>query len=228
MNDFIKAGKEKVEDYLKQHKGVFSDEEVLYYLSNNTGECLFIPDEVRSIFDELGLLPDNRNIYKGFVSFLREKFPIEDMDIIELGGGVIPRVSKRISLLQNKGTITVYDPQLSFYEKENEHLSLIRKKIDSSIKTLPCQLMISLMSCDAIEGFLNLAISSNVDFCFGLCEGGPHGDEFDFYEDEEEWIHSVICDAKNMLDAHPEMGKLKVKKQVEYGNPYPIIYNDRT
>ena len=126
MSDFIKEGKEKVENYLKQHEGVFSDEEVLYYLSNNTGECLYIPDEVRSIFDELGLLPDDRNIYKGFVSFLREKYPIEDMDIIELGGGVIPRVSKRISLLQNiSGAIKLILPD-SFLKKTFSPFSLYK------------------------------------------------------------------------------------------------------
>lgn len=227
MKNFIQEGKLKLFDYLKNHPDAFNEQSIMEYLRSSFDEELIVPNEVLSIYDELGLIPDNKNIYKGFVSFLMNNYSIQNMDILDLDGGVIPRVSKRISLLQKNGTITVYDPRLSSYETGNEHLFLVRKPMDYRIKSLPFELIISFMSGKNINKNLEFAINAGVDFCFGFDDGGPHGDSFDHYEDEDEWIHSVIVDAKNMLSEKPEMGKLKVKKQEEYGNPYPIIYNER-
>jgi hypothetical protein len=60
----------------------------------------------------------------------------------------------------------------------------------------------------------------------GFCEGGPHGDEFDYFEDDDEWLNSMLYLARDRIEEQG-MGKMKVKYLRECNNPYPVIYNER-
>lgn len=82
------------------------------------------------------------------------------------------------------------------------------------------------MPCKGAETLLDLALNNKKDFVLWLCEGGPHGDEFDFFEDDEEWRNYMIDKAKSGVEENG-MGKLKVKMINEFSDKYPIIYNER-
>ena len=87
-------------------------------------------------------------------------------------------------------------------------------------------LVVSLMPCKGAEAVLDACVEQDKDFIVGLCEGGPHGDCFDFYEDEEEWIHSMISYTESRLK-RKGTGKLLKKQFDNCGYPYPVIYNSR-
>ena len=81
------------------------------------------------------------------------------------------------------------------------------------------------MPCKGAEPLLEQATKKNIDFMLWFCEGGAHGDCFDYFEDEEEWLGSMMYTAQRGVE-DSKMGKLKVKKLEEFSH-YPIIYNQR-
>lgn len=217
-----------LENYLRKYPDIFTDEEKRQLISwtryLNSG--LFLPDMVREVFDEIGLIADEENIYLGFIEMANEVFGLKDRNILEIGGGVLPRLAERIAVLQDKGSITVYDERLSKHKKDTEKLKLVRKQFDKRVRIDNVDLILALMPCRAAEMIIDVATDNNIDFMIALCEGGPHGDEFDFYEDEDEWQHSIIYSARSAV-RDKNMGKLKIKDMDKYNNPYPVIYNDR-
>ena len=227
MKDLVIA-KHTLLQYFKEHPKLFTEYEkkcILDYVHVlNSDE--FIPDLIREIYDEVGIIPDKKNVYLEFLSLLRGVHSIEDKRILEVGGGTIPRLAKRIHNIQTTGSITVYDPRLSLYERDMERFHLVRKPFDSNTLVGDYQLMVSLMPCEACEAVIRKATDCKVDFMLGFCEGGPHGDEFDYFEDEDEWLNSMLYLARDRIEEQG-MGKMKVKYLKECNNPYPVIYNER-
>ena len=201
-----------------ERKGIqsyaFHDKEENFYL-----------DVLREIYDELGLIPDEKNIYITFQNLIQELFGTEEKNIIEVGGGVIPRLATRIRMHQQKGTITVYDPRLAKDIRGDERLILKREKFTDKTPIKRADLLIGLMPCEGAEPLIDQALKHKIDFVLWFCEGGPHGDYFDYFESEEEWLSSTLYYARNGVE-NKGMGKLMVKHLEPYPN-YPIIYNQR-
>ena len=219
---------QKVLKYIEKHPDIFSKLEksqIINYIKN-TKDPVLIPDIIREVYDEVGILPENVNIYLGFINLIGEKHLIQEKRIIEVGGGKIPRLGKRISKKLTTGTITVYDPKISHYESDTIKLKLVREKFNRRTDVSNTDLLIGLMTCEAAETIIESALEHNIDFIIALCEGGPHGDEEDFYQDEEEWLSSLIRYTSREV-SNKNMGKLKIKYMKEYNDPYPVIYNDR-
>lgn len=220
-----------VSKFLEKYPEIFSDLEKSFILDfakfGDEGCDGLLPDLVREVYDELGVLPDNKNLYKGFIEMAEQVFNLKDRNILEIGGGVLPRLGIRISSSQDFGNVTVYDPRLSKYAEDSEKLKLVRKKFNREMNVDDIDLMLGLMPCKAAEVIVDVATKNKIDFMIALCEGGLHGEEFDYYEDDEEWRDSLIHSARRVVDG-TEMGKLMVKYMTRYDNPYPVIYNDRS
>ena len=118
-------------NYLLENKDAFNDAEVNMILSNMNIEDTYysIPNIVLQLYDELGILPDDINSYKAFSELVDEQFNIKDKNIVEIGGGVLPRLGKRLSLMQDRGTVTVYDPNLYLNKAYYPNLKLIKRKL---------------------------------------------------------------------------------------------------
>lgn len=219
-----------VNNYFKEYPDAFSsyEQKQILRMVTDYGSKLFGSECVREIYDELGLIPDDKNIYVGFMDIIDKEFGIEGKNIVEVGGGHIPRLAKRLSEKQVKGKVEVYDPLISRYEKSTSKLSLVRTKFDEKmIKRGDTDLLIGLQPCAAAERLLEAAIQNDIDFIIALCEGGPHGEWFDFYESDDEWLYSIITRAKRGI-AEKNMGKLIVENSLEkYDDTYPVIYNKR-
>lgn len=186
---------------------------------------LYVVELAREVLDELGFIPCEHNIYEKFSNVVASVHGLDNKNIIEIGGGRFPRLAKRIRLKQKKGSITVYDPNLH-EEFDSERFKLRKKRANSYTDVNNCDLIIGLMPCKGAEILLDLALKNKKDFVLWLCEGGPHGDEFDFFEDDEEWRNYMIDRAKSGVEAN-DMGKLKIKMISEFSDKYPIIYNER-
>lgn len=224
----IFKNKSKIEAFFRKYPDLFKDYEKKYILNylNSFNKRELVPDLVREVYDELGIIPDDSNIYIAFIDFISRQYRLKDKNIIEVGGGVLPRLGKRIAANLDNGRIVVYDPRLSRYEIGTDKLKLVREKFTKDTDVENADLMIGLMPCEAANVIVDSATKNRIDFVLALCEGGPHGDEFDFFEDETEWLAYIIKETKRTVEEN-EMGKLKLKYMREYGNPYPIIYNDR-
>ena len=82
------------------------------------------------------------------------------------------------------------------------------------------------MPCEATYNIIDAASRNNVDFMIALCEGGPHGDIYDYFENDNEWLDTMIYMAERAVEDN-SMGTIKKAYLKEYHNPYPIIYNKR-
>ena len=218
----------KIVDFFNEYPDVFMDMEkkTIINYSKKFSKYLLVPDNVREVYDELELIPDENNIYLGFIDLVEKIHSLENKKIVEIGGGVLPRLAKRITGSKKIKEMVVYDPRLSKYEEDTDKLRLVRKRFDINTSLDGADLILGLMPCEAANVIVDSAVKNRTDFVLALCEGGPHGDEFDYFEDEREWLDDIIKSAS--LDVEQsDMGKLKIKYMREYGNPYPVIFNDR-
>lgn len=187
---------------------------------------LYTTDVIREICDHLGLIPEDKNIYVAFQKLIEEQFGIEGKHIVEVGGGIIPNLGKRIHLGQKTGSIIVYDPRLGKEFESEDRFTLKREEFKENTP-IPekTDLMIGLMPCKGAEALIDSALEHKKDFIVWLCEGGPHGDYFDYFESDEEWLDSTIFYATSEVESK-KMGKLMVKKMEDFSE-YPIIYNKK-
>ena len=177
---------------------------------------------IREVLDETGLLPDEDNIYKYFTDFILSRCDINNKRIIEVGGGVFGRLSKRLSLKQQNGVITIYDPRLDPTMKSDDRLIFKKEKFTRCTDVSDTDLLVGLMPCEGANPLVEQAIKYDKDFILWLCEGGPHGDIFDYFEDADEWMDSLLYFASSDLE---EKGKKLYIKKEERLSPYPIITN---
>lgn len=229
MEDLIKTNYDLVLDLLRKYPDTFDENEINYllnYAKRGHREGTMIPDLVREVYDELDILNDNENIYLGFMDLLSKKFNYQDRNIIEVGGGIFPRLAKRISNEQVTGKITVYDPRLNNKEVSNDRLKLVRKKFYAHEDVKDTNLLIGFMPCEATYNIIDAAARNNIDFIIALCEGGPHGDIYDYFESDRDWLGTMLYMAERAVEDN-NMGTMEKTYLKEYHNPYPVIYNKR-
>ena len=178
------------------------------------------------IYDELGLLPDSINPYKAFAELINETFNIKDKNIVEIGGGNIPRLAKRINKMQDTGTITVYDPNLYISENKIDNLKLVKRRFSSVTNVSGADLLIGLLPCGSSSIIVKAATRYNKDFMITLCDSHNTLECLDGVEEDLEWPINFIENTRCIVEEN-NMGKLKVKSLNEIGDNYPIIYNDR-
>ena len=217
-----------ISSYLKEHPDYYDEYEqefIRSYSLHTKRKNKYAQEVIREIYDELGMIPDDQNIYLAFLDLIDKQFGINGKNILEVGGGAIPSLAKKIHLKQSKGTITVYDPRIGKDIHGEERFVLRRDKFTRDTDIEDTNLIIGLMPCQAAEVLITQATKNDIDFMLWLCEGGPHGDYYDFYESDDEWLGSMLYLAQRGVEDQ-EMGKLRIKNMPEFSQ-YPIIYNQR-
>lgn len=214
----------KVLEYLKQHIADYSGNEAQSIALNFNMKRYsdYLPDVLRQIYDEVGILKDKDNIYLGFIDILENNFDI-DSNILEVGGGVIPNLAKHINLKQTKGSITVYDPRLSISSTSTSFI-LKKEVFTPNTDISNYNIIIGLMPCEATELIIRKATSSKKDFLIALCDG-RHSEFLDYF-DEELWCNNIIKLADKHIKEN-DLGTLCITDLKKYGDPYPVIYNKR-
>lgn len=217
-----------INDFLAQHRDDIDPFEYDFIKRNvthvNGQNFMYFPYVTREIFDILGLMPEDANVYSRFANLVREIHDIKGKNILEVGGGVFPTFAER--LCTQAGKVTVYDPRLTKKQPDTDKLKLVRKEFNKRMSLSEYDLVLALMPCKGAEAVLDACIEQDKDFIVGLCEGGPHGDCYDYFEDDDEWLHSTITYADIRLQRNGT-GKI-LKKQLEgCSYPYPVIYNSR-
>ena len=236
----------RVIDYLKvirfidKHPGMYDryEEEIIRSLAKEgLTDRNLNNDLIREVFDELGMIPDDRNLYVDFMDVLEEVHPdYKDKVIVEIGSGILPRLGERIaekmsektdSGEEHTGRIILFDPLIAKYKDETDRMVIKREKAKKNDRTINwdgVDLLVALKPCKGAEDLINIAAEHKIDFVLGLCEGGPHGDYFDFYESDEEWLDSTMYYAKHKVEDNG-MGQLVKRKINKPYYQYPIIYN---
>ena len=221
---------QKVIDFLNRHKDKYTKEEV-EYIQNHASRGFygfFNTDIMRQIYAELDLIPKEKNIYLGFVDLLEKHFDI-NQNIVEIGGGHIPKLAEYLALKQEKGTVTVYDPKLLTTKTKIPNLILKKEKFTKQTPVPNVGLQIAFMPCSATELAITRACENNIDFMVALCSGGEHeGDNYYLYDLDhvDDWESRMVCCAHNNIEKYG-LGELGEESLEKYGDPYPVIYNKR-
>lgn len=212
-------------NFLKDHEEDYTDEEKDFILKNYTWgrKKDLVSDILRQIYDELNLLEDSQNIYTGFIDLLEEHFDI-NQNIIEIGGGKIPSLGKRLALRQKSGTVTVYDDKLISTHTDIPNLSLIKRRLSPREIIKEANIIIGFMPCEGTETAIKLAENNKLDFMIAFCEGSCQNEDFDM--PTEDWEQRMIYEAKK-ASSIANLGTVKKTYMLKYQNPYPIIYNKR-
>ena len=82
------------------------------------------------------------------------------------------------------------------------------------------------MPCEATQTIIENATMNRKDFIIAMCEGGAHGDIYDYFESTEEWLNCMLYLAEREIESN-NMGELKVLSFKKYLSSYPIIYNKK-
>jgi len=221
----------KIKEYVEKYGHLYDEFEKLYLERLNIEMARNyrreIPDITRQVLEELGYYNNNpeQSSYEYFINLIDKEFGLEK-NIVEVAGGVVPTLGHKISLKQQKGTITIYDPRMSNYYDETERFILKKERFRRSTNLEDTDLLIGFMPCEATQEIIENATDNSIDFIIALCEGGPHGDEFDYFDSTEEWLHAMLYLAKRGIEDQ-NMGELKVLSFKKYTSQYPIIYNKR-
>lgn len=223
----------KINKYLKKHPGIYDGYQERYIrdlASAGPTDRNIENDLVREILDELDMIPDDKNLYLDFLRVIEQVHPdLKDKYIVEIGSGILPRLGERIEKKLDKGRIVLFDPLISKYKKGSDKLIIKRQQAkvdDRTINWDDVDLLVALKPCAGADSLIELAATYGIDFVLGLCEGGPHGDVYDFYESDDEWISSIIHYAKREVEDKGLGQLVKTKLDKPYYD-YPIIYNRR-
>lgn len=215
-----------IENYLKEHPGVFTEYEIDYILWfskkwNGRGE---IPHFVLELYDELGILPADKNVYQEFMKLLQKEVGVDGKNVLEVAGGILPRLGERIALSQNSGSLTIYDPRLSREIEDRDSFILRRENFTRELNGDGYDLVVALKPYEATEELIRWTIDNRINFMIGLCDGGIHGEPYDFYDSTEEYLNGMKYLAARGVESQ-NMGKAYVKKLKNCDYDYPIIFN---
>ena len=221
--------KRRVSEFLDAHKEYYTERERAYIKNNAT--LLFRSEKtnygssvLRQVYDTLGFIPQDENIYHGFIDLIESNFNI-DRNVVEVAGGIIPSLATKIALRQQTGTITVYDPRVIIPTNKPQNLILKRQTFHRDVQLPGAQMIIGFMPCDAALPIIESACLNEMDFMVALCEGGLKSG-YEWLETDDEWLGYVRYLAEKGMRGK-NMGTLETTDLKKYNYEYPVIYNKR-
>ena len=217
----------KISDFVNKHKDVFSEEELnflsknyLWGLRSNYVSCI-----LTQLYDELNLIEEDKNVYLAFANLIDQIFGLEQ-NILEVGGGIFPRLATHIALKQKEGTITVIDPRLSKTTTNIPNLKLYKEKFSKNIIPKNTTLMVAQMPYGTTEAIIENACKNKMDFIIALGDAQIENSDWINEDIQYEWKAHIIYDAKKLIKEN-HLGTLEIESLEQYGSQYPVIYNKR-
>ena len=187
--------------------------------------------ELDEIYNYLQLDQKDNNIYQAFSDMIISRFDI-NRPIYEIGGGHLPIVGKILSLKQNQGTVTIYDPKLLITKTDIPNLKLVRKEFTGNEIVESNALMIGYKPCDATMPMMKYIAKNDLDFMIALCDCA-HGfpeimdeDDINLWYQSCEWpVYSKYAEEERVKESGQEIRRIKRLSMEKYGNYCPVIYN---
>lgn len=219
----------KVLDFVNAHADEYSERELDYLRTNAAWgiiceEPFRVYDILRQIYGEFDLIPEHQDMHQAFIKILEENFYI-NRDIIEVAGGIVPDLGKKLAARQKTGTLTVYDPRLITSIKTPENMVLKKEHFGKKTPLGDAKMLIAFMPCDLAPTLIDIACKNDLDFMIALCEGGARTG-YEWIEEDDEWIGYMTYSASRGIEKS-KMGTLQTASLEKFGSPYPIIYNKR-
>ncbi len=182
-------------------------------------------DILMQAYDEMDVLDENNNVYAAFLNLLQEKFDI-NQDIIEIGGGLFPTLSKRIASSQTTGKVTVYDPHLILKKYTTENLVLKKEMFKKDTPIGNSRLLVGMSPCHSIDLILERASAEDLDFMIKICTC-----ELPFAADDNFAIRTMfnryLIEKNTEFKKHGGPGFETTYLDKKYDDHSPIIYTKK-
>ncbi len=161
-----------------------------------------IPSNFYSIYDRLGMIPDSVNHYDRFINKLEQVHNL-GCNILEVGGGNLPRIAERIAKRQidiGCGSITVMDPSLSVKKSKYKNLKLCKEKFTLETDIKDYDLLIGLFPCTVMELMLHKALIENKDLFFRMCDCVHYSDDlseelYNYYLEHPDYYQKMLIES---------------------------------
>lgn len=216
----------KISTFIKAHPEAYTKYQQQFILKNYTWgrKTSLVPPILRQIYDELDLLIPEKNIYNGFLDIIEKNFDIENKNIIEISGGKLPNLGKKIALHQNKGTITVYDDDLISTHSNNPRLILKQERLKENQVLQNVDMIVGFMPQQGTEIAISIAKKNSLDMVIALGDGYGLGETE--YLSGEDWQQAMLYEARKAT-RNADLGTLQLTDMKDYDNPHPVFYNKR-
>ena len=202
------------------------DPDIVMFIKQNWREQDKV-DVLYELYDEVAALDERTNIYDGFFNLLKKKFDI-NQDIIEIGGGIFPNLSRRIAKEQKFGNVTVYDPKLILRKYSPENLALKKEMFEKDTPIGNAKLLVGMSPCHSIDLILERASTEDLDFMVKVCQCEIK-DSLPFYSDHiiKATFDYYLKRKNNEFQANGGPGFNVAYLEEEYDDPTPIIYTKK-
>lgn len=151
--------------FLRKYQKLY-DPQMLSFIKENFGQNEEI-DVLKQIYAELGILEKNENVYLECLNKIKELYGIEK-NILEVGCGAYPILSKYIDEEQKEGTITAYDSYLAPSRIGNIKLYKRNLTVEDDIKKF--DLLVGILPCNATTLIIKKANENKKDFFIAPCK----------------------------------------------------------
>ncbi len=197
--------------------------EILLYIKENFEEALdneINNDLFNQIFYATGILEHKFNLYDLHLKEIQKDYDI-NCNILEVGGGYYPAFSRTVELVQTKGRITTYDPELIVSKLGK--IELVKKRFCMQTNIDDYDLICAIMPCEATELVIKQANKNNKDLYLALCgdthfKNSPHGYSYLSYN---YWVEHLIELSEKTLPSDRNMEVFTIDNDIY--PEYPII-----
>jgi len=164
-------------------------------------------------YEECGLSEElSVNIYGNFINHLKNDCDI-NVDLLEVGCGVIPSLAKSLKKIQTSGTITVIDPLVKIPEYGD--LRIINGAFTEQTDVSEYKLIYGTFTCGATSAMIYSSFQNDIDLYLALCgcaTGRLYLDYYEYLYDLEDTLETLSNKTGRNFDIF------------EYSDlPYPLI-----
>jgi len=176
-----------------------------------------------SILSYVGVLSENNDIYKWFLTYLKEYYPhFLDKNILEVACGTTPALTKliadEITETNSQGSITGMDKTLAILEIVNAKLKQENITCDTNLTSYDT--IIGLAPCEATPIALKKACIEEKEISLVLC-GCVHSDGKAIYPSYEAYLNHLYNIVKYHISSNFTYDITSVPKQFNY--EYPVL-----
>ena len=226
------AFNKKFQEFLKKYAHLYPREALEFIKENFSNGLTTVcqADLLMQINQELGVTFPIPSFYEIHLHKIMENFDI-GCNIVEVAAGMIPAFGNLIAAEQlkiDKGTITLYDPQLLSTEPKYRNMTLYREEFTTKTNVSSANLLVSTLGCETMEDTIEVACTNHKDFYVAMC-GCTHFKYITPYMFPSPELYQLqVIDLAEKLLKQYDNGHLVVDKLDDnYEISYPILYNRR-
>lgn len=187
-------------EFLLNNKHIYSKSEydfLMDFIFLNKCFCkCSMPDIVVQLFSLFEIFNDGCDIYLEFTKIL-EQYDFLKGDVLEIGGGVFPRLAQIITpkIKINGGTLTVYDPRLGCSTTKDASFHRQIFTLDTDVSKFST--IIGMFPCEATTTIVEQTLNYDKNLLVACCDCDHSSTKYPRYNFGEYWADDYCAMLKD-------------------------------